>query len=817
MMQRSAIIMLFSVFLWSVSFSGQAQNSLAYQKPARALEELINLPTEPVMSLSPDRRIILLCSYDRFLSSSQGGERRTVTLAGVKFDTHSNLPADKSWYTAISFKYANRDSATYPIKGLPAHFQLVDYKWSYDSQHLGLAVLEEKGVRLWVVDIKTRKARRIYEGYLNFSLVEEELFAWLPQEKAIVFAAIPDRGQAEPMVSSRKPAIYENDRHTLPQRTYQGLLKSEADEALFEYYATTQLKKVDMKGRVSNIGKSGIIASFAPSPDGKYLKVHYVKKPYSYTLTFHRFPSDIVILGRNGKEVAKKELPAVIRPLGRDAAYQVPRDFAWRTDVGATLTWVEAKDGGDPKIESRERDQLWAWQAPFDKVPRLLQTSSLRAETTYWVNDSLAIMVEKWWTNRSVNWLLFNPLTGRTLDTLMVSGNQGPTIDPGVPVQVKTAGLKKLLFQDGSIFLSRKTQNEKGEVVPVLEKFHLTRKRSDEIWRSSAPYYEYPVAFENGPGSMTWIMARQSRTIPNNLVRLDLENLHEEVLTYNSDKLSLLNTSLVKKELSFLRSDSIPLRATLYYNKDSVRDDRLMGCLIYAYPLDYIRPADAGAVTANPYRYEANLSLQKLLALSGYAVLDNTSFPIIGRKGSHPNDTYLEQIELNAQAAIRAAGKTGLIDTGKVAVIGHSYGAFMVANLLTHTNLFKTGVALSGAYNRSLTPFGFQREYRTYWEEQALYHRLSPLQNADKLAHPILLFHGELDENPGTHYSQSEQYFAALKGLGKTVRFVSLPGEPHSYGLRASYLHILWEVDHWLRKHFREDPALKASSWADEK
>lgn len=812
MIMRRVISLLLSAALgWGMALPGYAQYALSYQKPSQAVAELVKLPAEPVMSLSPDRKMILLCGYDRFPDQGAQGER-VLALAGLRFDTGTNLPAGMPWYNALSLKHASGDTATFPIRGLPARLRIVDYKWSDDSRYLALGLREEKGVRLWLVDVNARKARRLYNGYLNFSLVEEALFAWLPQQRALVFAARPDRGPAEPAAVPGKPAIYEHERDAQPQRTYQGLLKNEADAALFDYYATSQLKKVDMRGRVSVLGKSGPIASFEPSPDGRFIKVHYVSKPYTYTQTFHRFPSEVVVLAKDGREVARRPIGPVSRPLGRDAAYDVPRNFTWRSDVGATLTWVEAQDGGHPKTASTERDRLYAWPAPFDTAPRLLQTSALRLEAAYWIRDTLAIRAEKWWATRTGHWLLFNPRTGETLDTLLHLGREGEPFDPGTPVYEKSEGLKRLLFQDGSIFLSRKLVNARDEVEPALEKLHLRAKRREVVWRSAAPHYEFPVAFEGGD---TWIMARQSRTVPINLVRMELTNRREEVLTHNGNNLERLNRSLVIRELTYMRGDSVPLQATLYYNRDSVRDDRLLACLVYAYPVDHV--GSAGGAATYPYRYEAALTLQKLLAFSGYAVLDHAAFPIIGREGSPPNDTYLEQIELNARAAIRAAGGTGLIDTARMAVMGHSYGGFMVANLLTHTRLFKTGVAMSGAYNRSLTPFGFQRENRNYWEQQALYHRLSPFQNADKLSRPILLMHGEHDENPGTHYSQSEQYFAALKGLGKTVRFVSLPGEAHSYQLLDSYLHILWEVDTWFRKHLRAEPLPRAQGWTNEK
>lgn len=811
-MKYKVTLFLFATFLFWAPYSAYAQHSIEYQKPSRAIEDLIRLPTEPVMSLSPDRKIILFGSYDRFLKRNTGKEGNILNLAGIKFNTASNLPADMHCYNAVYFKYANNDSATYHIDGLPDDLQIADFKWSYDSQYLGLALKEEEGVSLWVVSLKNKKARKIYKGYLNFSLVDEEIFEWLPNEQAIIFTAIPPKDKNEISTAQRKPVIYENEKNTVPHRTYQGLLKNEYDEALFNFYASTQLKKVDLKGNVSNIGRKGIVLSFEPSPDGKYIKAHYVKKPYSYSFTVHRFPSDIVILTNNGKAVKTIEIPAVIRPSGRDATYNVPRDFTWRTDVGATLTWVRANDNGDPGIELIERDQLFSWQAPFDKEPKVLQSTSFRYDETYWINDTLAVLVEKWWANRKKNWLLFNPKTSELLDTLVQFNSQSISENPGKPVFYESKGIKRLFFEDSCIYLSRKIISDENEVVPVLEKKNLISKRNEVHWKSKAPYYEYLFTIENEDVGNNLIIARQSKTIPVNLVRINLKSQKEITLTYNKNNLEILNKALEVKELIYLREDSISLQATLYYNKDSVQNNRSLSCLIYAYPKDYIDNSSASEVYTYPYYFEASLSLQKLLALSGYAVLDYTSFPVIGTNGSAPNDTYLKQIALNAEAAIKAAGNTGIVNTENVAVMGHSYGAFMVANLLTHTDLFKTGIALSGAYNRSLTPFGFQREYRTYWEEQELYHQLSPFQNAHKINNPILLFHGELDDNPGTHYSQSENYFAALKGLGKTARFVSLPGESHAYTLLDSYMHIIWETDNWLKKHFEENSTTTAKN-----
>jgi len=142
-------------------------------------------------------------------------------------------------------------------------------------------------------------------------------------------------------------------------------------------------------------------------------------------------------------------------------------------------------------------------------------------------------------------------------------------------------------------------------------------------------------------------------------------------------------------------------------------------------------------------------------------------------------------------------------DPKRVGVGGHSYGAFMTANLLAHSDLFRAGVARSGAYNRTLTPFGFQSERRTLWEAADTYLRMSPFMNADKIKEPMLLIHGEADNNAGTFPIQSDRMYQALRGNGGTVRLVMLPHESHSYAGRESVEHTIAEMIEWFDRYVK--------------
>jgi dipeptidyl aminopeptidase/acylaminoacyl peptidase len=180
--------------------------------------------------------------------------------------------------------------------------------------------------------------------------------------------------------------------------------------------------------------------------------------------------------------------------------------------------------------------------------------------------------------------------------------------------------------------------------------------------------------------------------------------------------------------------------------------------------------------------------------------------PIVGRDKAEPNDTYISQLVSSAKAAVDELVKRGVGDADRVAVGGHSYGAFMAANLLAHSDLFRAGIARSGAYNRTLTPFGFQSEERTLWQAPQAYLEMSPFMHADRIKVPLLLIHGEADNNTGTYPMQSERFYQALQGHGGVARLVMLPHESHSYRARESILHMVWEMDRWLEQHVRRAP-----------
>jgi dipeptidyl aminopeptidase/acylaminoacyl peptidase len=270
----------------------------------------------------------------------------------------------------------------------------------------------------------------------------------------------------------------------------------------------------------------------------------------------------------------------------------------------------------------------------------------------------------------------------------------------------------------------------------------------------------------------------------------------------------------VKGELvRYARADGVELSATLYLppGYDKQRDGPLP-FFLWAYPNEFLTAQGAGQFTASPLQFRRPARQDHLLLLAlGYGVLDNPRMPIMAKDGQEPNDGYVEQLVASAQAAVDFLVAQGVGDRSRIGIGGHSYGAFMTANLLAHSDLFRAGVARSGAYNRTLTPFGFQAEPRTYWQAPEIYHQMSPFTHVPRINEPILLIHGMRDSNSGTFPVQSERMFSALKSAGATARYVQLPLEDHGYQARESRRHVLWEMITWLDKYVKNAPPATAA------
>lgn len=793
------------LFVAAGSLQLNAQQGQLYQVPPQSILELIDAPTTPSVSFTRSGNIALLYERPDFPTISDVSQP-VLGLAGLRLNPANTSSAVSSASTAITV----RDLATgvdHKIQGLPAEARIGNTSLNSDESILAFTHSGATGVELWVADMNTFQARRLVTPYLNDAY--GPTLSWTPDGQRLLVSFIPsNRGQlpVENTVPTG-PVVQENLGKAAPSRTYQNLLQNPYDEQLFDYFVTSQLAYVDMQGNISNLGTPAIYRSASFSPDGQYLLVQKMVRPYSYLVPAQSFPYQVSIWNAQGQEVKHLfdyKLNEAAN-LSRDAVSTDPRMYGWRPDQPATLTWVLALDEGDPKKEVPFRDAVYQLAAPFNGQPQELAKTEWRYGGISYTDTDFAILSERWNTTRITRQTLFNIKTGETIKVISERTSDDRYSDPGRFLSTTNQYNRSVLLSDNksrqlTLFTTSNGASPEGDR-PFLLKWNLISGKQDTLFKSQAPYYESPVFFDN-QGDL--IISRESLTEAPNYYTVNLKNRQSKAITnFPHPYPSLAGVS--KEIVSYKRDDGLNLTGTLYlpegYNKET---DGPLPMILWAYPREFESREAANQISGSPYRFtRLSWGSPVYWVTRGYAILDNADMPIVGGDGKEPNDTFVEQLEANSRAAITYLADQGLVDPKRVAVGGHSYGAFMTANLLAHTDLFAAGLARSGAYNRTFTPFGFQNERRTYWEALDIYTRMSPFTYAHQIKTPILLIHGMDDENSGTFPIQSERLYNAIKGHGGTARLVFLPKEFHGYRAKESILHTLWEQDRWLETYVK--------------
>ena len=785
-------------------FSAYAQVNITYQLPPKSIVELADA-TVPTAAFSNDGNFMLLLQTPGFETIEQVAQP-VIGIAGLKFNpANSSLEQEFSGaFSGISLKDI-KTNAVYAISGLPEKMAATHISWSPDNSYFAFTNKTISAVELWLADVKNHTARKVFEKKLNDAF--GNTFQWHPDGKHLLVQAIPDGRGAVPQQSlvPSGPVVQENLGVKTPSRTYQYLLKNQYDETLMDYFLTSQLELVDLEGRSVAVGRPAIYKEVAYSPDGKYLMVQTVEKPYSYLVPIELFPYQTSILDSEGnmvKSLFKAPLADNI-PISFDAVAAGPRSYEWRADAPATLVWVEAQDHGNPAEKTDTHDALFALSAPFTEAPKKLFSMVLRYGGVTWGNSSYAIIKENWRKDRKTKVTLFNPETGTVVKEIVNGSSEQTYSDPGRFVYEKGGDGGKLLLFDKAknpvVFTIGAGASPQGDR-PFLMRWDLVSGKQDTLFKSKAPYYEAPVFFNNK--GVVYI-SRESVDDPPNFFAINLKNKKEAALSAYPNPYPGLK-GVQRSLLSYKRKDGLPLSATLYLPAGYKKEDGPLPVLIWAYPREFKSAAAAGQVKGSPYRFPKLAFRSPVFWVTrGYAILDDADMPVVGEGSKEPNDTFLEQIEDNANALINYVVDMGVADRKRIGVGGHSYGAFMTVNLLAHTDLFAAGIARSGAYNRTLTPFSFQGESRTYWQAPDVYNKMAPFNYADKIKTPLLLTHGIDDDNSGTFPIQSERLYSAVKGFGGTVRLVMLPKEFHGYRSRESVLHTFWEQDQWLEKYVK--------------
>jgi dipeptidyl aminopeptidase/acylaminoacyl peptidase len=780
-----------------------AQTALTYQNPPAAIEELLDAPLTPVVKSSPDHSLLLVQQLQSFPTIAEVAQPR-YRLAGIRFNPATNGPSRevsivKLWLQPVA------GGAQQPIAGLPAVLKASHPMWSPDSKHVAFVQKEPHALQLWIVDVAKAAGRRV--GSFSLNAVLGNPCEWLADSQALLCKIVPTGRGAAPASSTipSGPNVEENLGKVTPARTYEDLLKSPADEAVFAFYATSELVVVSLDGTHRPLPTKGLITEAVPSPDGRFAFVETVHRPFSYALPVENFPAKAsVVTLKTGAIKLLSDHPLLDAiPIAFDAVPVGPRDYVWRSDAPATLVWTEAQDGGDPKVTAAVRDRLMQLSAPFEGQAQGLLDSPMRVRSVEWGSDHLALATKFRWSDRKIALTLFDPSShGGNGTTLYEGSSQDRYHSPGRPVsQLNRNGKPVLqLTRDGKgIYFFSPGATPEGDL-PFVGVMPVNGGAEQIQWRSAKEMYGEPITLLT---DNKVLVRQESQSLsPNYFVATLPQSVGgqepmKQVTHFSSPYAGLKLPT--KQLLKYQRADGLELTATLWLPAGYDKSQGPLPTLMEAYPAEFKTRAAAGQVSGSPFRFpRIGPGSPVFLTQTGYAVLENASIPIVGEGDAQPNDTYVEQLIAGAKAAIDAGAALGVVDVKRVAVMGHSYGAFMTANLLAHSDMFRAGIARSGAYNRTLTPFGFQAEERTYWEAPDVYFKMSPFSYADKIKTPILLIHGEADDNQGTFPIQSERFYVALKGHGATVRLVFLPLEAHGYEAHESLSHMLWEMNRWM-------------------
>jgi len=785
----------------------RAQEDLVYQKPSREILQLVDVPLAPSVLMDDSREHMVLLYRDAYKTIEELS-RKEMRLGGLRIDPVTNIGSRTTYYNNIRImNISDGNAGPVEVKGLPDQPKLANFTWSPDQKKMAFTRTTSTGVEVWVLDVPSATAKKLTAPQVNANM--RDVINWFGDGTAILVKMIsPER---KPLIDVENavptgPTISVADGSMAQNPTYQDLLKNPSDEHNFEQLALSELHRVSLDGSSEVWLKSAMYSGISFSPDGKYVMVTTIEKPFSYLVPYYRFPSTTTIYTSGaGKVETVLEAPLIeVLPKGFMAVETGRRDLEWRDDRPATLVFAEALDGGDPQNEVDFRDEVFQLEPPFNGTPVSILKTINRYSGIQWGNDQVAMARDQWWDTRNMKTYLFDPSDHSRAPVVLYDRNyQDRYSDPGYPVTERNEyGNYILTIRKNSLFLIGSGYSEKGQF-PFLDQLDLKNRKTKRLYQSGYTDRLENLSDYDVDHNRLLVRIESPTEYPNYYFRELKKSTLQQLTSFENPFKSIQDVH--KEVITYLRDDGLELTGTLYLpvGYDMQKKQRVP-MIMWAYPREYKDRSSAAQTTANPNSFTyPNYGSAIYWVAKGYAVLDGAAFPIVGVGDEQPNDTFIKQLVANAKAAIDAVDSMGYIDRTKVAVGGHSYGAFMVANLLSHSDLFAAGIARSGAYNRTLTPFGFQSEERNYWEAPEVYYNMSPFMHADQMKTPLLLIHGEADNNSGTFPLQSIRYFNALKGLGATVRLVLLPKESHGYAAKESILHMLWEQDQWLEKYLK--------------
>jgi len=807
-----------------------AESASGYNLPPKNILDVMRAPLPPQPSVSPTHDSILLVSWQEYPSIARVATP-FLRLAGVRVEPKNHSKHDTpggygitpcaTGFDLVHVADVEQIHAAQVHLALPAGACPGHPIWAADGKRFAFANIATESVELWIGDAKTGEVHRVPGARLNPMF--DDAIQWMPDQKTLLVKLVPKGMGAPPPepILPIGPSIQETDGEKGQSSTYENrdTLNNKHDEDLFDYYAATQLALVNAAtSTITPIGKPANYESLDPAPDGQHLLVTAIHKPYSYVVTYERFPKEVEVWDMSHPAHVLTHTIASLPLADRVPIHGVPtgpRDFSWRATDPATLVYAEALDGGDWNVNVPARDKVMLAKAPFSSAAVEITRTEQRYEDFAWSEQpSVALLTQydnnRHWTKSFIVDVDDPQQKPRLLWDLSTDESYK---NPGYPVHRQLANGSWVVRQDGdSIYLSGVGSSPDGDR-PFLDRLDLKTLKTERLFRCDKTSVERFLSF-TGPDTRTFLTWHQSPTDPPNAFTRTLGkpvDAPEGEATFASTSVALTHIpdptpevrAIKKRLVKYKRADGLDLSFTLY-TPPGYKEGTRVPTILYAYPLDYADASTAGQVTGSQETF-TQLYEYRLLLLGGYAIIDDAAFPIIGDP-KKAYDTYLEQLVADAKAAVDEAVRQGVADPDRIGVTGHSHGALMTANLVAHSDLFRAGVATSGSFNKTLTPFGFQNERRSVWEATDVYLKVSPFFFADKIKIPLLIMHGAEDANPGTTPLQAHKLYEAIRGNGGTARLVMLPHEPHWYTAMESNEQLVYEMLRWFDKYVKNAP-----------
>jgi len=801
---KKSLKTLAAILFAMVATSAQAGDLNGYHEPVQVLKDMALAPKTPTLIFDDNYTRRVEMQPNSFISLAELAQPE-LRLAGVRFNPDTYSASRHPGYSEARIVDMKTGVAT-EITGIPAGRPIWGVEFYNDDKNILIHVKESDGIYLYTASVVDGVAKLLTEYRLNG--VCSGMIVWTGKE-SFIMTAVPMGQHFAPAgdPTPTTPVIQENLGVSAPARTYQDVLQNAEDERLFDFYFASILVSVSPEG-AKEISKPAIYSRISLSPDKKYLMTNTIDRPYSYTHQYYSFPSTTSIIDTEGnlvKVLAKTPLqnPA----MGYDTTSPDPRGYSWRSDKSSTVYWVEALDAGNPKGKKLDYyDAVYQLEAPFTGEKQEVVKTAMRCGGIQWCDDNFAIVSQHLRSKHVSSISSFKPCDTESVKEIFSWSSNDNYANPGRVVTVKNDMSKHVVYTDknhSKLMFQSPGASPEGEF-PMLYRYTIANQKKEVLWQCKAPYYEQIASIHANAKTPQFVTSRESASETANFYIYTIGKKGEKKITDFANPYPMLE-GVTKQQIHYKRADGLDLTATVYlpagYDKD--RDGRLP-VFMFAYPREYKSKADAGQVRGSKYKFPRLVyNTPAFWVTRGYCIMEDVEMPIVGTEDTEPNDHFIDQLVMDAEAAVKVIHDMGVGDTARIGVGGHSYGAFMTANLMTHTNLFKAGIARCGAYNRTLTPFGFQSETRTYWEAKEVYDNMSPFMYANKLSGALLLVHGELDNNSGTFPIQTERFYQALKGHEATVRYVVLPLESHHYSAKENVLHLLWEQDQWLEKYVK--------------